>query len=189
MLVSICLKYFDSTLFNLPMNPIYYRISALVPALMPVFAGAAPVVSNLTALQRTGTHLVDINYDLAAPGFTAVKVSLEISSNAGSTWTVPTTSASGAIGAEVAPGAGKAIVWDAGADWIGNFSTQMRFRVTVDDGFALIPAGSFTMGRTSGDTDSDAPPVTVTLGNFYIQATETTKSQWDEVRTWALAHG
>jgi len=33
----------------------------------------------------------------------------------------------------------------------------MRFRVTADDEFAFIPEGSFTMGRTSGDTDSDAP--------------------------------
>jgi formylglycine-generating enzyme required for sulfatase activity len=45
------------------------------------------------------------------------------------------------------------------------------------------------MGRTSGDTDADAPPVTVTVSPFYIQQTETTKAQWDEVRTWALNNG
>ncbi len=33
---------------------------------------AAPVVTNLTASQRTGTKLVDIAYDVAAPGFAAV---------------------------------------------------------------------------------------------------------------------
>ncbi len=52
-----------------------------------------------------------------------------------------------------------------------------------------IPGGSFTMGRTSGDTDADAPPITVTVSPFYIQQTETTKAQWDEVRTWALSKG
>jgi hypothetical protein len=41
---------------------------------------AAPVVSNLTAAQRAGTKLVDISYDLAAPGFGSVAVSLEASS-------------------------------------------------------------------------------------------------------------
>jgi formylglycine-generating enzyme len=56
-------------------------------------------------------------------------------------------------------------------------------------GFSLIPGGSFTMGRTSGDTDTNAPPVTVTVSPFYIQQTETTKAQWDEVRTWAVSNG
>jgi formylglycine-generating enzyme required for sulfatase activity len=56
-------------------------------------------------------------------------------------------------------------------------------------GFSLIPGGSFTMGRTSGDTDADAPPVTVTVSPFYLQQTETTKAQWDEVRTWAVSNG
>ena len=154
---------------------------------------AAPVVSNLTAAQRTGTKLVDITYDVAAPGFPAVAVSLQISSDAGTTWTVPSASATGDIGGSVAPGTGKAIVWDAGADWSGNYSTQMRFRVVADDGvpagFALIPGGSFAMGRTSGDTDSNAPPITVTVSSFYIAETETTKALWDEVRTWAASNG
>ncbi|MBL9158600.1 MAG: SUMF1/EgtB/PvdO family nonheme iron enzyme [Verrucomicrobiales bacterium] len=158
-------------------------------------AVAAPVVSNLTAAQRTGTKLVDITYDVAAPGFPTVAVSLEISSDAGANWTVPATSATGHIGAGVAPGTGKAIVWDAGADWAGNYSTQMRFRVVADDGvtavpgFAYIPGGSFTMGRTSGDSDSDAPPITVTVSAFYLAETETTKALWDEVRSWALNNG
>ena len=56
-------------------------------------------------------------------------------------------------------------------------------------GFSLIPGGSFTMGRTSGDTDSAAPSITVTVSPFYMQQTETTKAQWDEVRTWALNNG
>jgi len=150
---------------------------------------AAPVVSNLTAAQRAGTKLVDITYDLAAPGFGAVSVTLEASSDGGATWTVPVTSVTGAVGAGVTPGTGKTIVWNAGADWPRSYSTQMGFRITADDGFALIPAGSFTMGVTSGDTDSDAPSITVTVGSFYLQERETTKAQWDEVRTWAVNNG
>ena len=54
---------------------------------------------------------------------------------------------------------------------------------------AEIPAGSFTMGRTSGDTDTDAPPVTVNVSEFFIGINEVTKGMWDEVRTWGLANG
>ena len=147
------------------------------------------MVSNLTAVQRAGTMLVDITYDLEAPGFGSVAVTLAVSSDDGATWTVPVTSTSGAIGASVALGTGNAIVWDAGMDWPGGYSTQMKFRLIADDGFVLIPAGSFTMGRTSGDTDADAPPVTVTVSSFYLQQRETTKAQWDEVRTWAASNG
>jgi hypothetical protein len=93
---------------------------------------AAPVVSNLTAAQRAGTKLVDISYDLAAPGFGSVAVTLEASSDGGATWTVPVASATGAVGGSVTPGTGKAIVWNAGVDWLGNYSTQMRFRVVAD---------------------------------------------------------
>lgn len=55
--------------------------------------------------------------------------------------------------------------------------------------FVEIPAGEFTMGRTSGDSDADAPPVTVNVSAFQMQRTETTKALWDEVRAWALLHG
>ncbi len=164
----------------------------LTLALFALFGGrvqAAPLVTNIAAAQRSNSHLVDITYDLAAPGFTTAKVSLEISSNAGSSWTVPITSANGDLGPEVTPGTGKTIVWDAGADWNYNYSTQMRFRVTADDGFPVIPSGSFTMGRNGADTDNNAPPVTVTLDAFAIQPTETTKAKWDEVRAWAIDHG
>jgi sulfatase modifying factor 1 len=156
---------------------------------------AAPVVNNIAASQRPGTKLVDITYDLVAVGWSGVAVSLQVSSDSGATWTVPVVTVSGAIGANVAPGTGKAIVWDAGTDWPRSYSTQMRFRVTADDGvtplagFSYIPPGSFTMGRTSGDTDTTAPPVTVTVSGFYMQQMETTKALWDDVRTWGLSNG
>lgn len=56
-------------------------------------------------------------------------------------------------------------------------------------GFREIPGGSFTMGATSGDTDADAPPTSVTLSLFYLAEMETTKAEWDDVRTWAAGNG
>ena len=166
-----------------------FRFLALSVPLIATQLTAEPVVSNLAASQRTGTKLVDISYDLAAPGFGSVEVTLEASSDGGATWNVPVSATSGDIGGFVAPGTAKAIVWDAGKDWPRSYTNQMRFRVTANNGFALIPGGSFTMGRTSGDTDADAPPITVTVSPFYIQQTETTKAQWDDVRTWAVNNG
>ena len=175
---------------TLSINCFSSRLIALAVILFSLRpAHAEPIVSNLTAGQRPGTKLVDITYDLIVTGWSSVTVSLEVSSDAGVTWTVPVFNVGGAIGANVAPGVGKSIVWDAGTDWPRNYSSQMRFRVTAEHGFALIPGGSFTMGRTSGDTDSDAPSVTVTVNSFFLQEKETTKAQWDEVLAWGASKG
>jgi formylglycine-generating enzyme required for sulfatase activity len=152
---------------------------------------ADPVVSNLTADQRPGTKLVDIRYDVTADTPT-VKVTLEISSDGGTTYSVPVTSANGAVGNGVAVGTGKTITWNAGVNWNGKFTPQTRFRVVADDlrvaEFSLIPAGSFTMGDNL-DGLSNAPVVTVNVSAFYMGKNEVTKALWDEVRTWGLANG
>jgi formylglycine-generating enzyme len=58
--------------------------------------------------------------------------------------------------------------------------------------FVPIPAGPFQMGDVANDgfyPAMELPVHTVTLSTFFIQTTETTKAQWDEVRAWAVAHG
>lgn len=148
-------------------------------------------VSNLSAAQRAGTKLVDITYDLTA-ATSSVMMTLEISVDGGANFSIPVTAVTGAVGANVPVGSGKTITWDAGADWEGNYSPEARFRVVANAlafPFSLIPAGSFTMGRTSGDSDPDAPPVTVNVSAFYIGKYEVTKAQWDDVRTWGLDNG
>ncbi len=74
--------------------------------------------------------------------------------------------------------------------------TRRFYRIALDtpagvpEGFSFIPAGAFTMGRTSGDTDPDAPPqVTVTVSAFFMGKYEVTKALWDEVRAWGAANG
>lgn len=84
--------------------------------------------------------------------------------------------------------------------WSGNASgTNNPISITMDghksisavfvEEFMLIPAGSFLMGRTTGEIYGDAPPVTVTLSAFYIGKNEVTKELWDEVYTWAKSNG
>jgi formylglycine-generating enzyme required for sulfatase activity len=152
-----------------------------------------PVVSNLNAVQRAGTKLVDITYDLAADA--AVAVSLQISGDGGATFVVPAISVTGAVGVGVSTGTGKALTWDAGADWNGQFSSQVRVRLFAGDaaapaGFASVPAGAFSMGDTFAEGNSLERPVReVTVGTFYLGKTEVTKAEWDEVRAWAVGRG
>ena len=61
-------------------------------------------------------------------------------------------------------------------------------QATPPPGFALIPAGEFTMGD-SLDGDPEAPPHQVKLSAFYMGQKEVTKAEWDSARTWAASHG
>jgi formylglycine-generating enzyme required for sulfatase activity len=161
-------------------------MSALL--LVPAFGQVA--VSNVRAAQRPGTNLVDIDYDVTGTTKPVV-VGMQVSADDGTTFSVPATSLSGAVGAGITPGPNLRITWDAGTDWAGHFSTQGRFKITAEDPeFALIPAGSFEMGDALGDGDADELPVhTVQVSAFYMAKCEVTKALWDNVRTWGLTHG
>ena len=58
------------------------------------------------------------------------------------------------------------------------------------DGFALIPAGTFTMGDTFAEGATWERPVhTVNVSAFYMAKHETTTELWESVRAWGLHHG
>jgi len=174
------------------------QVSILTCCVMAAFhaGGAAPVVSNVRAAQRPGTKLVDIYYDLADPDSAALAVSVAVSTNGGASYTLPASSFTG-TGAGIAPGNNKLITWNAGADWNGRYSANVRFRVTADDasapsGMVLIPAGSFTMGNCmgSGEGYSDELPLhTVYVSAVYMDRYEVTKALWDEVKGWNGGNG
>ena len=170
------------------MKTLSYSIALFWALTISGFA-AAPVVSSLTAVQRTGTKLVDISYGVTA-NTASVKITLEVSADGGVTWTVPVSTVSGAVGSGVATGTGKVITWNAGVDWGGQYSTQIRFRVTADDlapgEFAAIPAGEFQMGEVGSYYDFAH---TVTVSAFQMATCEVTKVLWDDVRSWGLANG
>lgn len=166
---------------------------AILTWLAPAAPGASPVVSNVTAVQRAGTKLVDITYDVTADTPTVI-VSLEISSNGGTTFSVPAAAISGAVGERVPVGTGRAITWNAGADWSQQYSELVLFKVTANDtpAFALIPAGTFQMGDQSSPRvgfNNELPVRTVQLSGFYIGKYEVSKEEWDVARTWALING
>ena len=173
------------------------HILSLILAALALVAGPSATAQlsagNVRAAQRPATKLVDIDYDVT--GVTApVIVALEISADGGTTWNVPATTVTGAVGGSVTLGNNLRITWDAGADWNLQVSTQTKFRVNVTDtplGMSLIPAGTFTMGNSvAADTDiTDAPTRTVNLSAFYMAQNLVTTAEWDVVRTWALSNG
>jgi sulfatase modifying factor 1 len=157
-------------------------------------ASAAPSVTNVSFAQQPGTRLVSVSYDLAGG---TCSVSLLVSNDNGATYNVPVKSVTGAVGNGVTSGTGKQITWDAGTDWAGQYSNQIKVRVRAWDmssdagmTFAPIPGGTYQMGNLIEDSDiTNAGAVTVTLSPYYMAVHPTTKAQWDTVRTWAAANG
>ena len=142
---------------------------------------AAVTVSNVAVVQREGTKIVDITYDVAADVAT-VTVSVVVQDGGTD---IGATSFSGDVG-RISTGTGKHIEWDAGADWNGNVAT-LTYTITADDTppseFVLIPAG------TNSGTDPDFGAYSLTVDAFYVGRYEVTKEIWDEVRAWAVNHG
>ena len=162
---------------------------AMLMASVLVVEAADPVVSKVQAAQRPGTHKVDIRYDVADADGDALWIMVEVSDDGGTTYAVPAASFSGDIHFEIRPGSGKHIVWDAGVDWGGKYSANMRFRLTADDGIpgymVWIRPGTFTMGSPSGEKhrrDWEGPQTKVTISRgFLMSKYEVTQAQYKAV--------
>ncbi len=178
------------------MKPTLALFGALLALTSTAFA-ALPVVSNVTSAQRAGTKLVDISYDVADADGDALKVRVEISDNNGATYIVPAFTFTGAIGEGVTPGTGKTIVWDAGKDWDGEYSTQMRVKVIAVDAKGLpglawsneIPPGGFLMGQDGGVEGSGLSRHVNIPWSYWLSKYEITNDQYAEYLNTALVAG
>ena len=172
---------------------------AIVCALAAMAASAIdaigePVVSNVSAAQREGTKLVDIAYDVENPGGGLLRVSIEASDDDGGSWTVPSVSLSGDAGDNVEPGAGKHVVWDAGADWGGEYSDKMRVKVVAvaSNGFPgvewsdEIQPGGFLMGQDGGAEGAGPSRQVEIPWSYWLSKDEITVGQFCEFLN--LAH-
>jgi formylglycine-generating enzyme required for sulfatase activity len=171
-------------------------LCALLATATTAFA-ALPVVSNVTSAQRTGTKFVDITYDVADADGDTLKVRVEISDNNGVTYSVPAFTFTGAIGDNVTPGAGKTIAWNAGQDWDGEYSTQMRVKVIAVDARGLpglawsneIPPGGFLMGQDGGVEGSGLSRHVNIPWSYWLSKYEITNEQYAEYLNTALVAG
>ncbi len=158
---------------------------------------AVPVVSNVTSQQRVGTKLVDISYNVADADGDLLKIRIEFSDDAGVTYSVPATSLTGAIGENIAPGNGKQIVWNAGVDWDGEYSDQMRVKIIASDAKGLpglewgneIAPGGFLMGQDGG-LEGSGPSRHVNIPwSFWLSKYEIRNDQYCDYLNFALAAG
>ena len=159
-----------------------------------------PVVSNVSAVQRAGTSgsgsLVDINYLISDANFTSDNVFILVSTNSGTSWTVPATTFTGSYGTNLpvnATPSGRIATWNAGKDWDGQYDTHCRVRVLANNlGLVLIPPGTYLRGNAmSADTDiTDAPQYPVYVSAFYMDSTLVTGGKWNfVVQSYASSHG
>jgi formylglycine-generating enzyme required for sulfatase activity len=157
----------------------------------------SPVVTNVVASQRAARKLVDIQYDAFDSDSAHLIVRIEISANAGRTFDVPAISLSGDVGANVSPGPNKAIVWDAGTDWDGEYSPEMRVKVIASDkqGFpemewgSEVPSGGFLMGQDGGPEGAGPSRHVNIAWSFWLSKYEITVGQYVEYLNMAIAAG
>ncbi|MBI2475072.1 exo-alpha-sialidase [Candidatus Uhrbacteria bacterium] len=149
---------------------------------------ANPVVSNVSGSQILGSETVSISYNLTDGTSTNLSTVLEISSDNGTTWTVPTTSASGNIGSGQTTGAGKTITWNAGVDFDSNANSNMEARIRANDSFSN--QGNFTSSSnfsvdtkdpaTLASSDLQAQPhagdTSVLIGGSFIETSPNTNN-------------
>jgi formylglycine-generating enzyme required for sulfatase activity len=162
----------------------FFALSTINYQLSTLFAAPAPpVISSVTATQRAGFKLVDISYTISDADSTSVSLSITVSKDSGATFTVPASSFTG----DGAPGLNvpvtatptvKTVVWNAGADWDGHFTTNCRVRVRALDGGIL--AGSYVRGDNL-DGISDAPVHSVYVSDFVMDTNLVSGGLWNSV--------
>lgn len=167
------------------------------------FPVSKPMVSNLSVQQISGTHLVEISYDLADGDSQEAYIYVQGSSNSGSSWNLPMTHVRGHVGPGVAVGTGRKIIWDLRRDFTPEEqSSSMRVRVlaydypdqrpvawapVVENGFARIPYGAFRMG--DAENSESVPVRDVNLKPYSIGIHEVTNQEAIDVFNWAIQNG
>lgn len=154
-----------------------------------------PEVSNVMAVQRPGTKLVDVTYDLYDPDGDATTVRLCLSPDGGASFPIQCVTVSGDVGEGVTSGTGKHIEWDAGIDYPGHVGDDYVVKLTADDGtvpvlpgFVAVPAGVFIMGDGVAVCGEDQREVTLTR-DFYLGQHEVTNQEYLEAVQWAYDNG
>ena len=164
---------------------------------LAAIANTPPSISNVRASQREGTKLIDIYYDLADADNDLLKVRIEVSNNNGAKYSVPAFSLTGDIGESISPGVNKHIVWDAGMDWDGEYSNQMRVKVYAIDaqgfpgmewGDEVQPSG-FLLGQDGG-VEGSGPSRHVNIDwSYWLGKYEVTAQQYCDFLNAAYVAG
>ena len=174
----------------------FQMVILLFCAGVSLFAGS-PVVTNIIATQRASTKLVDISYDVSDSNNDSLKVRVEISANGGRTFDVPAITLSGDIGGNVSPGTNKLIVWNAGMDWDGEYSPEMRVKIIASDGHGVpemewgteVAPGGFLLGQDGGPEGAGPSRHVAIPWPYWVSKYEVTIAQYVDYLNMAIAAG
>ncbi len=133
---------------------------------------SSPVVSDVQAVQRPGTRLVDISYNVQDDN-EGVSTWVEVSVDGGETFDIVPYLTQGDIRRGVTPGEGKHVLWNAGTDRPGHLERNVQFRVK---------AWPTSQGMVS------IPP-SPTFEGFAMDEVLVTATHWQEVQAWGLNNG
>lgn len=158
---------------------------------------AVPVVTNVVALQGVGSNgvaVVYIRYDVYDDDGDMLKIRVEVSDDGGAHYSVPAFSFVGDIGEGVTTGAYKFIEWDAGKDWNGEYSEEMRVKVIAVDAKGLpglawgneIAPGGFLMGQDGGPEGSGPSRHVNIPWSYWLSKYEIRNDQYCEYLNTAL---
>jgi uncharacterized protein (TIGR02145 family) len=106
---------------------ILYYLATIVLFTSQLWANTNPVVTNV-AFGISGTT-VTVTYDVTDAEESTLTISMEVSSNNGTTWDYNYGTATGAIGTGVAKGTGKTITWT----YSGGYNDQFVIKIIADD--------------------------------------------------------
>ena len=116
----------------------------------------APQLTNVRAVQRTGTKYVDITYSYFHPQTLPMTDSVAISTNNGATFDLPIGWITPANGGTNNPGNNQLITWNAAADFNNQLCSQLVVRVS---------ASTTLLGQAITISTNAAPIVLNTLSN------------------------
>lgn len=93
---------------------------------------------NIQAHQRRdGSHKVDVYYDLWSPSNPTVGISMMVSDDGGTTYSITPRTASLDIGPSVRPGLRRHIIWDAGKDLPNAVGANYKIKLTATTGTSV----------------------------------------------------
>lgn len=188
------------------MKKVFLIVFAVAISCTISFANSPPVVSNVSASQRSdGSGIVDIHYTLSDADNDQCEISISVSDDGGSTWDVSASSFTGDIGEGIYPGS-RYIKWYSNDDLPGEYGTNYRVKIFAEDNplVSPIPDSHFMRFPPASDVNttsyqmgdhfdvgwSDELPIhTVTLNAFYICKYETTNQQYRDYLSAAYAAG
>ncbi len=160
-----------------------------------LLANISPEVTNVVAVQRPHTALIDLTFDLADADGDNLHVTLWYSTDGGQSWDDQCLTVSGDVGPGISAASGLSATWDAGVDFPAYINAGFLIRVYADDGngsaevpsgFVLINPGFFTMGNM---WEGHTPHQVILTTPFVMSSTEVTNAQFVAAVQWAYDQG